>query len=524
MQTQIPAKAAKSATVQTPAKHADPLPLTAPPAGGTLPAMTAFGQYRYIGHPLQRRQAQTGQEGQGGSEASGNPAPANRTGLPDQLKSGIESLSGLSMDKVKVHYNSAKPARLNALAYAQGSDIHLAHGQEQHLPHEAWHVVQQAQGRVKPTMQMKQGVGLNDDQGLEHEADVMGGKAVQMVVEPNRGPSPAMPMALIQGAGQKNDGVFQFNKKKKRKQKKVEKGIAYREKMEQREINKLIGKSNSGLISPDYELSTVPLAQVVNPPREFYDVVTRKVKEILDGYHYRVGGSSAAKEYGASRNPQDLDLEFWNYDDAVAAGEELAAYQHEENDNELYGLYFVCEAEPDISVTVTSMVTEKKGDRRMPGPTIELNNENTLMSEEDYRVLPIGRMRAPKESGGLVRRGSLIAGSLLRYSSTLIHGEEDTKQDITLIRSLLRQGDDDGISMGDVFAKIDLKRLQKEDKGVYEILMRVANMESLRAGEMSAEIYSELLKAKGHRFMDMIGTRERPETDDDSFDSISDEE
>ena len=30
----------------------------------------------------------------------------------------------------------------DALAYAQGSDIHLAPGQEQHLPHEAWHVVQ----------------------------------------------------------------------------------------------------------------------------------------------------------------------------------------------------------------------------------------------------------------------------------------------------------------------------------------------------------------------------------------------
>jgi hypothetical protein len=54
----------------------------------------------------------------------------NNTGLPDQLKSGIESLSGLSMDHVRVHYNSSHPAQLNALAYAQGSDIHLAPGQE----------------------------------------------------------------------------------------------------------------------------------------------------------------------------------------------------------------------------------------------------------------------------------------------------------------------------------------------------------------------------------------------------------
>ncbi|WP_084617883.1 eCIS core domain-containing protein [Cellvibrio sp. OA-2007] len=103
----------------------------------------------------------------------------NNTGMPDNLKSGIENLSGYSMDDVKVHYNSAKPAQLNAHAYAQGTDIHVAPGQEQHLPHEAWHVVQQKQGRVQPTMQMKAGVPVNDDAGLENEADVMGAKAIQ---------------------------------------------------------------------------------------------------------------------------------------------------------------------------------------------------------------------------------------------------------------------------------------------------------------------------------------------------------
>lgn len=102
----------------------------------------------------------------------------NNTGLPDQLKTGIESLSGMSMDHVKVHYNSDKPAQLNAHAYAQGSEIHVARGQEKHVPHEAWHVVQQAQGRVKPTMQLKAGIPVNDDAGLEREADVMGAKAL----------------------------------------------------------------------------------------------------------------------------------------------------------------------------------------------------------------------------------------------------------------------------------------------------------------------------------------------------------
>ncbi|ASS48207.1 MAG: hypothetical protein CHH17_05540 [Candidatus Fluviicola riflensis] len=110
---------------------------------------------------------------------------ANTTGMPDNLKSGIENLSGYSMSDVKVHYNSDKPAQLNAHAYAQGTQIHLASGQEKHLPHEAWHVVQQKQGRVKPTMQLKGKVAINDDAGLENEADVMGAKALTTGVVSN---------------------------------------------------------------------------------------------------------------------------------------------------------------------------------------------------------------------------------------------------------------------------------------------------------------------------------------------------
>lgn len=104
----------------------------------------------------------------------------NNTGLPDNLKSGIENISGYSMDDVKVHYNSDKPAQLHAHAYAQGSNIHLAPGQEKHLPHETWHVVQQKQGRVKPTTQLKGDIQINDDKVLENEADVMGYKSLQM--------------------------------------------------------------------------------------------------------------------------------------------------------------------------------------------------------------------------------------------------------------------------------------------------------------------------------------------------------
>ncbi len=116
----------------------------------------------------------------------------NRTGLPDNLKSGIENLSGVSLDDVKVHRNSDKPAQLNAHAYAQGTDIHLGAGQEKHLPHEAWHVVQQKQGRVQATTQMKGMLNVNDDAGLENEADVMGKKASQLKQKENRGKGTAV--------------------------------------------------------------------------------------------------------------------------------------------------------------------------------------------------------------------------------------------------------------------------------------------------------------------------------------------
>ncbi|AQS37195.1 protein of unknown function (DUF4157) [Shewanella psychrophila] len=98
-------------------------------------------------------------------------------GLPTQLRGGIEALSGFDMGDVTVHKGSSKPAQFNAHAYAQGSQIHLASGQEKHLPHEAWHVVQQKQGRVKPTIE-RNGLAINNDQSLEDEADKMGEKAL----------------------------------------------------------------------------------------------------------------------------------------------------------------------------------------------------------------------------------------------------------------------------------------------------------------------------------------------------------
>ena len=113
----------------------------------------------------------------------------NDTGMPDNLKSGVETLAGMPLDDVRVHYESPEPARFQALAYTQGSDVYMGPGQEQHVAHEAWHVVQQKQGRVAATTQMK-GLDVNEDDQLEREADVMGARALSLPAE-QRTPPPA---------------------------------------------------------------------------------------------------------------------------------------------------------------------------------------------------------------------------------------------------------------------------------------------------------------------------------------------
>jgi hypothetical protein len=92
--------------------------------------------------------------------------------IPEQLSTAIEAISGIDLSDVTVHRSSGKPAQIGALAYATGNEIHLAPGAARHLPHEAWHIVQQRQGRVQPTMRVA-GRGINDDRVLEHEADAM---------------------------------------------------------------------------------------------------------------------------------------------------------------------------------------------------------------------------------------------------------------------------------------------------------------------------------------------------------------
>ena len=99
--------------------------------------------------------------------------------MPAALQTGLEALSGVSLAGTRVVYNSPRPAQLNALAYTRNDEVHLGPGQERHLPHEGWHLVQQREGRVQPTTRSESGVPINDSRTLEREADVMGRRAVR---------------------------------------------------------------------------------------------------------------------------------------------------------------------------------------------------------------------------------------------------------------------------------------------------------------------------------------------------------
>jgi hypothetical protein len=91
----------------------------------------------------------------------------------------LESLSGYDLSDVRVHFQSDLPARVGARAFTYGEDIYVESGAEDALAHEAWHVVQQKQGRVSRIMAVN-GVAVNDDPALECEAAVVGAAAARL--------------------------------------------------------------------------------------------------------------------------------------------------------------------------------------------------------------------------------------------------------------------------------------------------------------------------------------------------------
>ncbi|MCB9230097.1 MAG: DUF4157 domain-containing protein [Bacteroidia bacterium] len=118
---------------------------------------------------------------------------ANPNGLPGTVQAKMENSFGADFSNVNVHQNSQSATDMGALAYTQGNDVHFAPGQfkpdtrsgQELIGHELTHVVQQRQGRVTPTTQAK-GLAVNDDRGLEAEADQMGAKAARGEVVQNK--------------------------------------------------------------------------------------------------------------------------------------------------------------------------------------------------------------------------------------------------------------------------------------------------------------------------------------------------
>lgn len=103
--------------------------------------------------------------------------------LPRRLRQALEHLSGYDLSDTRVHYDSPLPELVGARAFACGTTIYLQTGAAAALPHEAWHVVQQLQGRVQATRSLEvaaQDLGINDQEELEQEADRMGARAARL--------------------------------------------------------------------------------------------------------------------------------------------------------------------------------------------------------------------------------------------------------------------------------------------------------------------------------------------------------
>ncbi|MBO9698569.1 MAG: DUF4157 domain-containing protein [Sporocytophaga sp.] len=128
--------------------------------------------------------------------------------IPFLIQRKMESSFGADFSDVNIHKDSSQSKELNAYAHTQGNDIHFAPGMynpesqkgQELLGHELTHVVQQREGRVQPTVQ-KKGVNINDDKGLEKEADEMGEKAAkgeEVKTKDTGGESLNAPVDLIQ--------------------------------------------------------------------------------------------------------------------------------------------------------------------------------------------------------------------------------------------------------------------------------------------------------------------------------------
>jgi hypothetical protein len=131
------------------------------------------------GAPVQAK----AEDGSGTADAVPGGTSGGGQHMPAAVQARMEQAFGADFSGVRVH-EGAQASEVGARAYTQGSDIHFAPGAyrpdsrqgQELLGHELTHVLQQRQGRVQASTQY-QGVAINDDPGLEREADELGAQA-----------------------------------------------------------------------------------------------------------------------------------------------------------------------------------------------------------------------------------------------------------------------------------------------------------------------------------------------------------
>ncbi|NEP36550.1 MAG: DUF4157 domain-containing protein [Moorea sp. SIO3B2] len=323
----------------------------------------------------------------------------NKTGLPDRLKAGIENLSGYSMDDVRVHYNSDKPAQLQALAYAQGKDIHVGPGQEKHLPHEAWHVVQQKQGRVKPTIMKKGGVKINEEKGLEEEADLMGAKVIQPNVQKTSPMEKYVSPKAVVITKESISPPLQLLPAHV---------TGLLERAAKTDRNMKVAQTRVGAVSQRLKSGNVP---------------------------HRIGGSMAARLQGGKRTPKDVDIEVqneymlemakyrmlgWHGSRIIISGSEALVSARVERD--IRGF-----------LTTLEIGFELDNNRWLDKFEVDIVNENNDDFTKD-QVPPHQRV-APSQFGVLLSPIELVMNYVDRYKRDSKLSEE--KQDRTQIKKLL---------------------------------------------------------------------------------------
>ena len=119
-------------------------------------------------------------------------ATANGDKLPKGTQQQMEQALGGDFSQVKIHQNSQQAEKVNAQAFTQGSDVHFAPGKynpasnagQELLGHELAHVMQQREGRVQANTTVA-GMPVNDNRGLEQEADLLGAKAGSAQFKPD---------------------------------------------------------------------------------------------------------------------------------------------------------------------------------------------------------------------------------------------------------------------------------------------------------------------------------------------------